>query len=111
MTFNAWSVFFDFAVISVLLVLGQVLRAKLGILQKFMIPASLIAGSLGLALGSQGLGYIKFSNQLETYAGILIVVVFAALPLGLKLAGVRGMGRDDLPGYFRTGEYLRRWLP
>lgn len=94
MAFGAWNVFYDFAVISVLLVLGQLLRAKIGLLQKFMIPASLIAGSLGLLLGPSGLGYIAFSKQLGVYASILIVVVFAALPLGSKLRGVRGMGRD-----------------
>ena len=94
MTFNAWSVFYDFAVISVLLVFSQLLRAKIGVIQKLMIPASLIAGALGLLLGPNGLGYIQFSKQLETYSSILIVLVFAALPLGTKLAGVKKMGRD-----------------
>jgi ESS family glutamate:Na+ symporter len=59
-----------------------------------MIPASLMAGALGLLLGPNGLGYIQFSKQLETYSSILIVLVFAALPLGTRLAGVKKMGRD-----------------
>ena len=94
MTFNAWSVFYDFAVISALLVVSQVLRAKIGLLQKFMIPAALLAGCLGLMLGPNGLGYIGFSKQLGTYSSILIVVVFAALPLRSKLGAVKKMGRD-----------------
>lgn len=94
MTFDAWSVFFDFAVMGVLLVVSQLLRAKIGLLQKFMIPASLVAGSLGLLLGPNGLGYIAFSKQMGVYSGILIVVVFAALPLGSRLGAVKKMGRD-----------------
>lgn len=94
MAYNAWSVFFDVAVISALLVLGQILRAKLTVLQKFMIPASLIAGCLGLLLGPSGYKLIPFSNQLETYSGILIVLVFGALPIGTSLAGLKKMGRE-----------------
>ena len=94
MTFNAWSVFYDFSVISVLLVISQLLRAKVGLIQRLMIPASLIAGFLGLLLGPNGLGYLAFSKQIGTYSSILIVLVFGALPLGSKLAGVKKMGRD-----------------
>lgn len=94
MTFNAWSVFYDFSVISVLLVFSQLLRAKVGVIQRLMIPASLLAGFLALLLGPNGLGYLAFSKQMETYSSILIVLVFGALPLGSKLAGVKKMGRD-----------------
>lgn len=94
MTFNAWSVFYDFSVISVLLVISQLLRAKVGVIQRLMIPASLLAGFLGLLLGPNGLGYLAFSKQMETYSSILIVLVFGARPLGSKLAGVKKMGRD-----------------
>lgn len=94
MQFSAWSLFFDIAVISVLLLVGQVLRAKLKIMQKFMIPAALTAGCLGLLLGANGLKIIPFSGQLESYSSILIVLVFGALPIGSSLAGLKKMGRE-----------------
>lgn len=94
MSYNAWSVFFDVAVIGVLLVVGQILRAKLGIMQKFMIPASLTAGCLGLLLGPSGFNFIPFSVQMSNYSSILIVLVFAALPIGNSLKSLKRMGRE-----------------
>ncbi|QEK12909.1 sodium:glutamate symporter [Crassaminicella thermophila] len=84
MNFNPWTLFSDFCIMSALLVLGLILRAKLKLFQKFLIPASLIAGFIGLALGPNGYNILPLSNRLGTYAGILIVVVFAAMPIGDK---------------------------
>lgn len=82
MNFNPWALFTDFCIMSALLILGQILRAKLKLFQKFLIPASLIAGFTGLVLGPNGYNILPLSNNLGTYAGILIVVVFAAMPIG-----------------------------
>ena len=41
----------DFATASVFIMLGQLLRAKVKFIQKFFIPASMLAGFMGLALG------------------------------------------------------------
>ena len=43
----------DFAVASLFILIGQLLRAKVGLFQKFFVPASMIAGFIALALGSQ----------------------------------------------------------
>lgn len=81
MEFSAWTLFTDLGLISLLLVIGMVLRAKVGFIQKMFLPASIIAGILGLAFGPNGLGWIPFSNTIGDYPGILIAVIFGSLPL------------------------------
>lgn len=81
---SLWKVFTDFCFIGTLLLFGQFLRAKVKIIQKAFIPASLIAGILALILGPNVLNIIPFSSNLSTYASILVVVVFAAMPIGDK---------------------------
>lgn len=76
-----WDVVLDFGLMSALILLGQLLRAKVKILQELFIPASLTAGVLGLIFGPYGLGVIPFSSAFGSYSGALIVLVFAALPL------------------------------
>lgn len=79
--FNPWTLFTDLGFIFALLLVGKLFRVKIKILQKLFIPPSLIAGILGLAMGPNGFGWIPFSNELGVYAGILIALVFGALPL------------------------------
>lgn len=42
----------DFAVASFFIAVGQLLRAKVPLVQKFFIPPSMIAGFIALALGA-----------------------------------------------------------
>jgi glutamate:Na+ symporter, ESS family len=72
----------DLGLISLLLLVGIVLRAKVRFLQKLFIPASFIAGMLGLTFGPNGLGILPFSDMIADYPTILIAVVFAAIPIG-----------------------------
>jgi len=81
MEFSAWSVFTDLGLMSLLLLLGFLLRAKVRIIQELFLLASLIAGLLGLILGPNGLNIMPFSGSIGSYAGILITLVFGALPL------------------------------
>lgn len=81
-----WTVFTDVCLMGALLLAGQLLRAKVQLFQKFLIPPALIAGFLALALGPNGAGIIPFSSSLGTYSSILIVVVFAAMTIGDKPA-------------------------
>lgn len=69
----------DFAVASLFILIGQLLRAKVGLFQKFFVPASMIAGFIALALGTQGLNVLPFSDQIGSYPGMLIIVIFAAV--------------------------------
>lgn len=79
--YGPWTLFTDLGIIFALLLAGKLIRVKVKFIQKLFIPPSLIAGFLGLALGPNGFGVLPFSGQLGTYAGILIALVFAALPL------------------------------
>ena len=79
--FTPWSFFVDLGMIFALLLVGKFIRVKVRITQKLFIPASLIAGLLGLVFGPNGLDWLPLSNNLGTYAAILIALVFGALPL------------------------------
>ena len=76
-----WDVFVDVSWIGILLVVGQLMRAKIPVFQKLFIPASLLAGILAFAFGPNGLGWIPFSKQLPVYAAVLVAVIFAASPI------------------------------
>ena len=78
----------DFCIISGLLVIAHLLRASIPWLSRFLIPSSMIAGLIGLALGPGGYDLLPFSRGedgntlLGTYPGILIVLLFATLLMG-----------------------------
>lgn len=78
----------DICIISGLLVIAHLLRAGIPGLSRFLIPSSMIAGLIGLALGPGGYDLLPFSRGedgntlLGTYPGILIVLLFATLLMG-----------------------------
>ena len=79
--FTPWTLFVDIGIISSLLLIGKLMRAKLKWVQKLFIPPSLLAGFIGLAFGPYGFDLLPLSTQTGTYAGILIAFIFGALPL------------------------------
>ncbi|BCV24041.1 sodium/glutamate symporter [Gelria sp. Kuro-4] len=93
MKFTAWSVFIDFSLMGGLLVAAQILRAKVKLFQDLLLPAALIAGLLAWALGPNGLGWLPFSGSVGTYSSILIILVFASMPIGDKPVDWRQSGR------------------
>lgn len=78
----------DLCLISGLLVAAHLLRAGVPWLSRYLIPTSMIAGLIGLALGPGGYDLLPFSRGpdgralLGTYPGILITVLFATLLMG-----------------------------
>ncbi len=80
-TFTPWTLFTDMGFLMALMLIGKVIRVYVKFIQKLFIPPSLIAGLLGLALGPNGFDIIPFSENLGTYAAIMIAMVFGALPL------------------------------
>ncbi|MFB4164015.1 sodium/glutamate symporter [Alteribacillus sp. JSM 102045] len=84
----------DVGLISILLLAGVILRAKIKALQKFFIPASIIAGFAGLFLGPNGTGWLPFSEAIADYPTVLIAVIFGAIPIGAaKLNWKKMFGR------------------
>lgn len=82
--FTPWSLLIDVGIISGLLLLGKLLRARVGFIQKLLIPPSLLAGLVGLVLGPEVLGWLPLSKNMGTYASVLIALVFSTLPLTSK---------------------------
>ncbi len=82
----------SFVCLAVLLGLGYWLRRKLVFLQRLYLPASVIAGLLGLAIiqSAKGLGVplpAEWTLGWSKLPGILINVVFACLFLGVVIPG------------------------
>jgi len=91
---TAWDLLTDLGFMCLLLLAGTWLRARLRVLQALFLPASLIAGILGLVLGPNGIGMIPFSGSLAEYSGILIAVVFAAMPFTSRLGSFSQAARN-----------------
>ena len=81
MDFSPWVLFTDIGLISLLLLVGTIIRAKVKFIQQMFLPASIIAGLLALLLGPNGFGILPFSDQMKVYPAILIAVIFGTLPL------------------------------
>ena len=107
--YTPWTLFVDVGFIACLLLLGKLIRVKLRFAQRYFIPPSLIAGFLGLAFGPGGLGWIPMSDQLGTYAGILIALIFACLPFSSSHKGEKqGENIGRMWAYSQTG-MLWQW--
>ena len=71
----------DFAVASVFIMLGQLLRAKIKFFQRFFIPASMLAGFMGLAFRYLLPGFLPMSDKIGSYPTMLILIIFAGVGL------------------------------
>ena len=81
----------DFAIAGALILVSQMLRAKIKFLQSFFIPASLLAGLIALILGNQVLGVLNFSDYSGDYTWTLVVMSFVAVGLpGIKFTKASG---------------------
>jgi ESS family glutamate:Na+ symporter len=87
--FTPWAFLVDLGLLSVLLLIGKLIRVKVKIVQQLFIPPSLIAGLLGLGLGPYGAGWLPFSGNLSSYAAVLIALVFATLPFSSQKTTVK----------------------
>jgi ESS family glutamate:Na+ symporter len=78
---------------SILLFVAQLIRAKVRWVQQLFMPTAMIAGFMGLFLGESFLSHvappavayaIPFSDQISSYAYMLVVVLFASLYIGTR---------------------------
>lgn len=102
MGYSVYSLLIDLAFASGFILIGQLLRAKVRFCQEFFLPASLIAGALGLICGPNGLKWIPFSNQIGSYPGLLIIFVFVAMGIRGFDVSTKGWKQD----VERIGGYL-----
>lgn len=87
------SILVDLIVISLFLIVGVILRAKIPVFQKFIIPASVIGDIIGLILGKNVIGLIPISDFYTQVAIVFIDVVFAGLFIGKVIPGFRKLGK------------------
>lgn len=76
---------FYVSVLGLLLLAGVFLRLKIRLLKQWFMPAALVAGALGLALGPYGLEFFheEMVNAWALIPGRLITIVFAPMLMGV----------------------------
>ena len=76
-----------FAILSVLLIAGKILRVQIPLLQKLYLPSSVVGGILGLVLLTSFPGVVPgdIVREMRLMPGFLINVIFATLFLGVAL--------------------------
>ncbi|GAA4894994.1 sodium/glutamate symporter [Streptomonospora salina] len=82
---------FALTVLGLLILAGVLLRLLFTPLRRLFIPAALIGGVLGAALGPYGAGLFPegMTATWSTLPGILITVVFAPMLIGVRMPNVR----------------------
>lgn len=89
----------DFAWLSAMLIAGVLCRRFIPFFQRYLIPSPLIAGFLGLVLGSELLGLLKFDTlRMGVYLYHLLALAF----IGIGLQG-RPEERSRSQGALHTG--------
>lgn len=109
---------FYIAVLGVLLLVGVILRSKISLFKKIYMPASLIAGIIGVLLGHNCLGILpeEMTTTFAALPGSLIVVVFAPMLMCSDfsdLHGAKGMKDLTIPQIIvgSIGSFLQIGLP
>lgn len=89
------ALFVYISMLGILLLVGTWLRLKVPFLKKYYIPASLIAGVIGLILGPFFVGLIpaEATSCWSGLAGRLIVIVFAPMLMGRSNASGKSMAK------------------
>ena len=86
-------VFFSFCILLLFLLAGKILRARIGLLQRIFLPASIIGGFLALFFGPYLLDVLPdfLYTTWSDIPGLLINIVFASLFLGVLIPGIKTM--------------------
>lgn len=108
MDYTPYTLLSDIGWISILLIVGNVLRNRLKVLQALLLPAPITAGLIGLVLGQEVLGVINWSDQVGTYTTLLIAVVFASMAYSMELGGSVASGARNMWGY-STAMFMGQW--
>lgn len=90
----------SFAILGILLVVGTILRLYVPFIKKFFLPASLIAGVIGLLLGPSVLNIIpeNIVSCWSSLSGKLIVLVFAPMLMGKREGSGKKYARKTFNG-------------
>lgn len=91
---TVYSLLMDLCFASILILIGMLIRSKITFVQKSFVPASLIAGFLGLILGPNVLNIIPFSESISSYAGVLTIFVFSSIGINGFSFSANDMKKD-----------------
>ena len=109
------SLLFSTSLLGLLIFVGVILRLKIGILKKLFIPASLIAGALGLVLGQYGIGILpkEITDTWGALPGRLITVVFAPMLMGMEIPNVKKVWHQIAPQLYFSyiGDFIQIAIP
>ena len=96
-----------FCALSLLLIVGKLLRVAIPVFQKLYLPSSVIGGTVGLLLCSCFSNHIppEIINGIKKLPGFLINVVFAALFLGAAIPRLKQVFKIAFP-QFCLGQIL-----
>ena len=108
MEFTPYVLLTDVGWISILLIIGNILRQRVRILQQLLLPAPITAGLIGLFLGPEILGIIQFSDKIGAYTSLLIAVVFASMAYSMDLGGSVAKGARNMWA-FSTTMFMFQW--
>lgn len=88
-----------FAILSVLLVAGKILRVQVPLLQKLYLPSSIVGGLLGLLLVTSFREHVPdaLTDEMRRMPGFLINVIFATLFLGGGVPKIKNLAVSVLP--------------
>lgn len=88
-----------FAILSVLLVAGKILRVQIPLLQKLYLPSSIVGGLLGLVLVTCFREHVPetLTDEMRQMPGFLINVIFATLFLGGGMPKIKNLAASVLP--------------
>lgn len=107
--FSAYDLMLDVGFISLLMIIGNVLRHRIKFFfQDLLLPAPVTAGLLGLLLGPNVLNIVGFSENLGSYTSILIAVVFASMAYSMELGGSVRKGARNMWAY-STFMFTAQW--
>lgn len=96
-----------FSLIGILLFIATLLRLKINFLRKAFIPASLIAGIIGLLLGPYALGLFpaEIRSSMAALPSNLMVIVFATMLIGVKQPNMKESFKLCAPMFFQGYMY------
>lgn len=109
MAFSPWTLIVDFGIISILLMLGKLLRAKVRFIQRLFLPPSLLAGFAALLLGPELAGWLPVDpGNSGSYSAVLIALVFSCIPLtSSNVRNGNGSGVGRMWAYSNSGMLLQ----
>ena len=92
-----WTSVQEYVFLSLFLIIAIILKRKIRFLQKFLIPTAIIAGFIGLILGSEVLNWIRLdSEKLGNMIYHLMAVGFIAVALKERTVVPASHRRDNL---------------